>query len=538
MLQRGTLLFFLSLEIGPAPVAAQFGERVEVRVMNVDVEVRDRDGNPVHGLTAADFEVREGRRAREVTNFTEYRGRTPAGATPSLEARPGVPRPPLHLVIFVDQMRWTRRDHERIGRAVMNMLESQLVEGDRVRIVGWNRRVVDLMGWTDDIERARAGVARAFDLSLDSGRTGVIALDQQALKMEEAMAAETGIDAGSSSGQGAGASSLAALMENSERSVAAKARWGMLTAVLDEMAAVDGRRAMLLVTTEMGKFNGRMSGTGDSVSELGPGSWDMKPLRERFTRAANASGVQVSFLYPEIETQGSSAALDAPVTLSPASVVIDSSVLAEISERTGGQFGMWIGNIEDALPRISEGLSNFYSLGYRSDLGEGESRSISVTVRDRNLRVRVRDSVARRTESEMLEAMVIAHAFKPQISQFPVSAEVRPAPARLGRRAVRVTVRFMLDDLTFDVGAAEATGGFVVAAVAISSESGETGEPAHDTHVLRMPLKEYEGLPPGQHLTWEAEVRYAGDSDRLAIGVRDAVSELTGFIVVPLPGRE
>ena len=37
---------------------ASFGAAVEVRVVNVDVQVFDRDGVPVNGLEKGDFELR------------------------------------------------------------------------------------------------------------------------------------------------------------------------------------------------------------------------------------------------------------------------------------------------------------------------------------------------------------------------------------------------------------------------------------------------------------------------------------------------
>lgn len=46
-----------------------FGEAVEVLTVEIPVLVRDRDGNPVKGLTAADFEVQDGRDSVPITGF-------------------------------------------------------------------------------------------------------------------------------------------------------------------------------------------------------------------------------------------------------------------------------------------------------------------------------------------------------------------------------------------------------------------------------------------------------------------------------------
>jgi VWFA-related protein len=51
------------------PAAAQFSETADVVVVEVPVQVVGKDGEPVRGLTAADFEVTEGRRKLPVTGF-------------------------------------------------------------------------------------------------------------------------------------------------------------------------------------------------------------------------------------------------------------------------------------------------------------------------------------------------------------------------------------------------------------------------------------------------------------------------------------
>ncbi len=58
--------------------AAAFGETVDVQLVNVEVWVTDRQGNPVTGLGAGDFEVREDRKVVEISNFAEIRD-DPAG---------------------------------------------------------------------------------------------------------------------------------------------------------------------------------------------------------------------------------------------------------------------------------------------------------------------------------------------------------------------------------------------------------------------------------------------------------------------------
>ncbi len=56
------------------PESRPFTETVDVRVVNVDVVVTDRDGQPVQGLERGDFVVLEDGRPQEVTNFYRVEG--------------------------------------------------------------------------------------------------------------------------------------------------------------------------------------------------------------------------------------------------------------------------------------------------------------------------------------------------------------------------------------------------------------------------------------------------------------------------------
>src|SRR3954454_6165926 len=49
-------------------------ETLDIRVINLDVVVTDRKGNPVHGLKKSDFEIIENGMAKPLSNFYEVAG--------------------------------------------------------------------------------------------------------------------------------------------------------------------------------------------------------------------------------------------------------------------------------------------------------------------------------------------------------------------------------------------------------------------------------------------------------------------------------
>ncbi|HEY3491364.1 MAG TPA: hypothetical protein VGK43_00330, partial [Solirubrobacterales bacterium] len=62
------MVLTLAAALAP-PAFAQFSETADVVVVEVPVQVLDKNGEPVRGLTAADFEVSEGRKKLPVTGF-------------------------------------------------------------------------------------------------------------------------------------------------------------------------------------------------------------------------------------------------------------------------------------------------------------------------------------------------------------------------------------------------------------------------------------------------------------------------------------
>src|SRR6478609_9607512 len=64
---------------GEPPAGESFKESIEVSVVNLDVYVTDKKGQPITGLRKEDFQVLEDGRPVEISNFfAESRGTEPA----------------------------------------------------------------------------------------------------------------------------------------------------------------------------------------------------------------------------------------------------------------------------------------------------------------------------------------------------------------------------------------------------------------------------------------------------------------------------
>ena len=131
---------------------ATFFETVEVNVVNVDVVVTDRHGDPVQGLTADDFTVYEDGEPVEVTSFyavepASYRAgelapREEDDQKPTTEAADSTvvaaARRPLHLVVFVDELNITPVGRNHVLQRFRKLAHEALRPTDQVLVASFD----------------------------------------------------------------------------------------------------------------------------------------------------------------------------------------------------------------------------------------------------------------------------------------------------------------------------------------------------------------------------------------------------------------
>jgi len=180
----------------------KFGAKVDVNVVNVDVFVTDKAGNPMPGLQKNDFEILEDGKRVEVSYFEAVdRGARPepqsAAATP--EPQPGAPAPAvspaqtdtLQLVVFVDNLHVRAAHRARVLGQLREFLNGELRPGDRVMMVTFDNGLQVQQPFTAD----RADLSRALDKveqmqahGDDLLRARRLALEQTYLMIETAKA--------------------------------------------------------------------------------------------------------------------------------------------------------------------------------------------------------------------------------------------------------------------------------------------------------------------------------------------------------------
>ena len=142
----------------PAPVPETFSGSIDVRVVNVEAVVTDRDGKRASGLTAKDFRLRVDGRETPIDSFAEV-GRekggpaaASAGPAAGTAGSPETAAPPQgrSLVVFIDESFAVKTHRDIVLKKLATQL-GQLDAADRVAVVAFDgQRMAVLSDWTSN----------------------------------------------------------------------------------------------------------------------------------------------------------------------------------------------------------------------------------------------------------------------------------------------------------------------------------------------------------------------------------------------------
>ncbi len=533
----------------PASDAPRIAASAEVSILGVDVVVTDRSGKPVHGLTAADFELLHGGRPVVITNFHEERseeagalpgapaGQVPSGAAP---AEPGaaVSRPPRKVVVFVDRLYLPEPGRRRqLFDGVKGFLSKALAApGDEAMVVSWGDSVRVVRSFTDDLV--------ALDETLDAVARRVARLDTEANEVAELASRDFWFESVASDprvGTSVGSTELS-------REVAALQAWNTMKAKVTAlrglvalMAGMEGRKSLVLVAHHFGRYPGREFYVGPRSGLVGiPQERDGRPLLEELAAAANASGVTLYGIYPYDNLALVSAADAASLNPSTSSGAYGSGTDATwmnemagldfVTEKTGGTTAGHPGELPRFLDQVASDLGSFYSLGFPAP-GATKPSAVKVRVKRDGLNARVRTSVAERTAEQRLTDRALANLFAPdansRIGVSVVAGEAKPSGKKY---RIPLEVRIPLGALVRLRGPAAAKGKFSVFVVA-ATPKGDFSEVTRRRQEFEVKRGEEEKAD-ASHLTYTLEVESDAPSPRISLAVWDEIGGEAGFALV------
>jgi VWFA-related protein len=177
MVQRTLSLFLLSLLILPGLAVAQeqqqpagqFGERVTVSEVLLDVLVLDKDGNVVPGLGKDDFTVTEDGKPMQLTSVDFYTTRY--GGPEASATKPGEVPASRYFIFYFDDQKKNNLSTSRLmgqqleaGRQARKWVEEAMQPSDWIAVVSYDFRLKIQQDFTqnrDDLLRAISNAVRA-----------------------------------------------------------------------------------------------------------------------------------------------------------------------------------------------------------------------------------------------------------------------------------------------------------------------------------------------------------------------------------------
>jgi VWFA-related protein len=361
--------------------------------VRIDVEVTDKSGKPIKGLTADKFTVTDDGKSQNISSFSyfdiesiETANAADSDATPIVvpvdNEGPNSPSAekasePLQnrrlLVLFFDLTSMQTDDLVRAHDAAQKFVASQMTKADVVSVVTFSTRIIVLANFTNDKTILNKAIAQLTP-------TG-----EQALSSPLYAAAANGeYDVQEYTGAAYTADETEFNVFNTDQKLAA------VEGLVNVLGGITGRKAMI-------EFSGGITQTGEE---------NRAELRAA-TDAANRANVSIY----SIDSRGllavppggdaSTNAATGTSMFTGASVFKQTDqredsrdTLATLSTDTGGKAFYDLGDLSDAFPKIQADNTGYYLLGY--SLGQnvkrdGSWRQIHVKVNIPGAHVRFRD---------------------------------------------------------------------------------------------------------------------------------------------------
>ena len=559
----GTALGILMLALALVPTTTQgqpdsiFGEQIEVRVVNLEVVVTDRQGNRVSGLNADDFslrvdgesvpvrffsEISEGQRLERVATLedqpTTETQLNPTGAEPGQSVG-------TSYLVFIDNFFAPRaRDRNQVLQGIAEEIP-RLGPNDKMAVVSFNGRNLNMLSpWSS----SGSQLEHAFTLAQGEGtaglRTGSVISDLDNVTVFDSYNAE------SSQGPAGvpelqGGNSLTASTPDSRANAAAQRLESQLkrvtlgvTATMRSFSQVQGRKVMLVLSGGwppsvcdylLGPRNPIANG-GECV-EQGPKL--LRPIYE----IANLLGYT---LYP-IDVPTNRMDIDASESddialarngpglaggsLNTVSTNFRESelhaTLRKLANETGGK-AMINETRLASLESVIDDTRSYYWLGFSPEWrGDDKNRKIKLEVNKPGLEVRYREGFRDLSRSEEVDFMVESTLL---FGPLPGSGRLGIRMGEIPKRGRKVTVPMSVVIPMDSISMLPLQGRYIAELelrIAALDEYGDRNE------IAAVPVRlEGDAEPPkGAHAVYDLQIKIKRQPQDLVVSLYDPISD-------------
>ena len=528
------IAFFLTgaadaLRAQQSPPVPGFGEVVEVRVINLEVVVTDKQGLPVTGLGAKDFLLSVDGKPVSIQYFTEVRGGDAIEGPAEGPVIPGVPQlapgTPVgtSFLVFIDDFFSLERDRNH----VLDKLTADLAflrPEDRMAVVAYDGRKLQMLSsWsqsTSELERVfrRASSRKAYGLQriaderryfddrrlnrFPSGPRGFIDATEMRLDVDELNYAQT-------------------VQEQVKNAVTAT------TAALRGFANPPGRKVLLMlsggwpydvVDYVLNDYNRTVI-----ESEIDRGDEMFEPLISTANQLGyTIYGVDMPGLGGE-SAQNAEYAAAANFADRKQLFQRENNVqysLENVSTATGGE-AFLNGQRDNALASASADTRTYYWLGFSPDwTGSDSEHKVDVATTVQGLRVRTRSGYvdfSTKRETSMMVESVLLFGDQPGVGILPI--QVGSSENSFGgTMKVPITMRIPLEQLTVLRSGDKYNADVELRIAALDDRGGRSDIPVIEV-TLEMPSKP----PAGAYATYQTTLQLRRARNQVVLAVSDPV---------------
>jgi VWFA-related protein len=550
-----------------------FGE-VDVSVVNLDVVVTDRDGNPVDGLTRDDFRLLVDGEPVEILNFysaseaaaqfLERSGANGAEASPD-RYQPTSQR--LWLVVYIDSSSIRATDRNRIISQLETLLREQLGHGDRVMLVSNTGSQEIRHQFGDPPENA---IAALREISKEIGGMGQYESARLNILTNMARGAGARMEAATSNTAGSLREDTRVLeAETFLTDIYAWAQWrrdglrasaARMEALLDALSGLQGRKALLYVgegtpyrigeslfQTWIDRYQPMFSNMRRPPTRLLTLNANREASRYSVQRdyarlAEHAAACRVAYYVIDAAQSTAAVGISAEIPGATDTLTTESSrwlaqqeSLQRLVGTTGGRYIADLDRVDEVVAGLREDFSQYYSLGFAPPgKADGEHRSVRVELSNPDLRARHRSGFqAKSLDERMAEQLYAALYLGVAPNPLAISLElVDSEPQRKGRYQIKVLARIPMSSMLL-IPQADELLGRATAWMAVANDQGGMS----DVHGRRMPIR----VPQSELTTAMAQdVGYTLDlvvgkgPQEVALVVRDELAVVSSIVTLPL----
>jgi len=417
----------LSMAAEETPSTPSFTGGVDVNIVNIDVFVRDRDGNPVSDLKAEDFLLSRDGVRQEITNFAvitedliqtqlEARARALPGREKAGETTPAstIKLRPIWVVVYIDNENLDPIDRTRVLRRIREFVTESLHPPMQMMVVSNQAGLKVLQDFTNDPRQVNAALRATTSFSggwLERRNTRLEIIQDMRDSKNQGYGRSNDKDTAGGRRQGVYQQILVAAREEAndlDFSLMA------LRQIVDTLSGLDGRKAILYVsnglpmTPGLGLMHEYASLYHDNSILSNRARFDRQAQFQALT--ARATSQDINFYTVDAAGLdvglggGAESSYGADPTASRVGESNYQGPMRYMAQRTGGIAVVNTNDVSEGLQRIRNDFFAYYSLGFEARLESNDSvHRIEVSIPGRkNLDIRYRRRfIARSLESRI-----------------------------------------------------------------------------------------------------------------------------------------